>query len=448
MPDNHLAFLCFTTGQGKIQANNQGYGQSLAISKSQKRTAESEVVAKGREVMSPLPRIQKQKSSVATLLLLVTLACGSLEQLPVFNRQNQTPATETTITDKDEQLNISEAYEKSQALPGYRLEGQHVVQDSAGNRTRQTTISERDAKGNVHLLVQNPNGQQREFYFVDGYTYMFETQYEAWVNLGITPLVEAQLVSEVSPVSLKPVENVAQLLTQLGAMPTEMGHETLLNRPVTRYTIADKTAAFEEEAANLPLDLRGALWIDDQTGAVVKTELFLYEHKNGQPIQEFVLIISEIGQVSPITAPAPVVDPTAIASATATAQAQIVLPVSLDYQGEQVSFEIVPLRVTQAPDSSPRSAEVQLILRQLPGTLFQATSFEPFLGQLREQFTLSIPERNLIVTSSGFRLENSDAANHTLMVLYFFNADLEDFSHVELIVSGQGNPLFAPVPVE
>jgi hypothetical protein len=80
------------------------------------------------------------------------------------------------------------------------------------------------------------------------------------------------------------------------------------------------------------------------------------------------------------------------------------------------------------------------------------------LGQLREQLTLSIPERNLIVTSNGFRLADSGSQDLTgqdlagqeldLEVFYFFNADLEDFSHIELILSGQGNPLFAPVPVE
>jgi hypothetical protein len=238
-----------------------------------------------------------------------------------------------------------------------------------------------------------------------------------------------------------------------------MGRETLLNQPVTRYAIADTVEAFGQEAASLPLDLRGTLWIDDETGAVIKSEIFLYERENSQPAQEFIMEISEIGQIAPLTAPTPIVDPTAIASATATAQVQVVLPAKLNYQGEAVSFEIIPLRVSQAPDSSPLRAEVQLILRQLPEAIFQETSFEPFLGQLREQLTLSIPERNLIVTSNGFRLADSDGPdlagqdhltteNHTLEVFYFFNADLEDFSHVELILSGQGNPLFAPVPVE
>jgi hypothetical protein len=138
----------------------------------------------------------------------------------------------------------------------------------------------------------------------------------------------------------------------------------------------------------------------------------------------------------------------AAATATATALVQTVLPAKLNYQGQPVDFEIVPLRVKQVPDSSPRSGEVRLVLRQLPDSLFQEASFEPFLAQLRERLTLSIPERNLIITSSGFRLEERDSKNRTLEVLYFFNADLEDLRYVELILSGQGNPIFAPVPVE
>ena len=411
------------------------------------------IVDKGRRVMSPPLGIQKQKSIVVTLLLLTTLACGSLERLREFNQQSQTSTTETAIAGHDRHLNITEAYEKSQALPGYRLENQHIGRDNAGNRTKQITSSEYDAQGNIHLVTQKPAGQQSEFYFVDGYTYEFEPQYEGWVNLGLTPLIEAQLVSKVPPASLKPVESIVQLLSQLGAAPTEMGRETLLNRPVTRYAIADTVEAFGKASATPPLDLRGTLWIDDETGAVIKSEIFLYEGENSQPAQEFILEISEIGQIDPITAPTPVIDPTAIASATATAQVQVVLPARLNYQGEAVSFEIIPLRVSQTPDSSPRRAEVQLILRQLPDAIFQETSLEPFLGQLREQLTLSIPERNLIVTSDGFRLADSDGPdlagqNLALEVFYFFNADLEDFNHVELILSGQGNPLFAPVPVE
>ena len=160
------------------------------------------------------------------------------------------------------------------------------------------------------------------------------------------------------------------------------------------------------------------------------------------------LEVSTIGHVVPITIPAPIVDPIAIDLATATAQVKLALPAKLNYQDQEISFDIVPEHATQTPDSSPRRTEIQLVLRQLPDKLLQEADIEPFLVQLRQQLTLSIPERNLIVTSSGYRLLDWNAEEHVLSVAYYFNADLEDFRHIELVLSGQGNPLFVPVPVE
>jgi hypothetical protein len=143
-----------------------------------------------------------------------------------------------------------------------------------------------------------------------------------------------------------------------------------------------------------------------------------------------------------------VVDPLAIVAATATAQAWTVLPVELEHQGTLINFEVIPLQITQTPTEPSGQAEVRLILKQLPDHLFLGAKLEPFLVQLRHQMTLSLPRENLVVTSSGFRLDSSDSKEHRADVLYFFNADLTGFSHAELIIAVQGNPLIAPVPVE
>jgi len=359
-----------------------------------------------------------------------------LDRLHEFNRQQALPTAQTT--GQSSQFYIVEAYQKLSALPGYRLENRHIVHQGTDNRTEQIIRGEYDARGNAHILIQSPAGPRREVYRVDNQLYVFEPQYEGWVNTTIAPPTDQSL-----PAALNPLANLSQLLTQAGALPSEPKAEILLNRPVTRYTLAQ---AVNYQPASPSIDLRGAVWVDDQTGAVIKSEIFLYENKDSLPSQEFVLEISQIGQIAPIAAPMPVIDPTTLAAATV--ETQLVFPASLDYRGEQISFEIVPLQVRQIPASSPRSAEIKLLLRQLPPGLFQPPGVEPFLAQLRPKLTLSIPERNLVVTSSGFRLENNDAKNHTLMALYSFNADLEDFSHIELILSGQGNPLFMPVPVE
>ena len=90
---------------------------------------------------------------------------------------------------------------------------------------------------------------------------------------------------------------------------------------------------------------------------------------------------------------------------------------------------------------------MQILLRGLPDTVLQAENIDPFLTQLRQQLTFSIPKRNLIVTSSGYQFGSKNLDEKTISVSYFFNADLEDFARVELILRGQGNPQFAPVPV-
>lgn len=152
--------------------------------------------------------------------------------------------------------------------------------------------------------------------------------------------------------------------------------------------------------------------------------------------------------ITPIVTPTLTVTPTTVISATATTEVELVWPVSLADGSEQVNFELVALSAQQTPASSPRRAEVKLVLRQLPPRLFNQASFEPLLAQLREKLTLSIPERNLVITSTGFKQEETNTNGRALVVIYFFNADLEDFRHVELILSGQGNPLVIPVPVE
>jgi hypothetical protein len=124
------------------------------------------------------------------------------------------------------------------------------------------------------------------------------------------------------------------------------------------------------------------------------------------------------------------------------------LDVTIDHQGQAVSVQLVPVGVVQTPDSSSRQAAVRIILRQLPEQLFRGARLEPFLTQLQHRMSLGLPRRNLVVTSSGYRLDRSDFRTQEAEVIYLFEADLEDFSHAELVISGSGNPLFAPVPVE
>ncbi len=396
--------------------------------------------------MRALARIRKQFVMGAALLSFVILACGPLDQWQQVSRQQEAVATSSARLGANNPLIVG-AFQKMQALPGYRLESGRVVHHQDSQQTSYTVIDEYDARGNRHTRIDTSVDRPGEFFVVDGHTYLYEPQYGGWTDAGT--VFPTSLYPDGAGISLT---TLTQLLTQIGAVPVKASQDRVNDRTATRYrlryVVTEIAEALGQELNDPSLDLRGNLWIDDETGALLKLELLLFETDASQPTQEFTLAVSNIGQVEPIAAPAPVIDPMAIVSATATAEAWTVLTVELDYRDQTLSFELIPLRVTQTPASSPRRAEVQLFLRQLPDFLFKGANLEPFLAQLRHQLTLSLPRRNLVVTSSGFRLDKSDSQNLEAEVIYFFNADLEDFSHAELVIAGKGNPLFAPMPVE
>ncbi len=402
--------------------------------------------------MSVTSRAQNPHAiTIAIIIALLLLACGPLNRLQDLNRKGRVLATGVAVIGKGNYLAF-EAYEKLQRLPGYRLEDRSTVRDQAGNLSTLITIKEYDPQGNAYILTLTPDGQQNEIYFVDGHTYVFENQYDGWTDRGATTPAEAQQTGDSFPAELNRIENVMQLLPQFGAVPTEAGKETIQNRPVTRYELEYVTAELAEtfgDQVDAVTNLHGTLWIDDQTGALLKSEIFLYDKESRQPRREFLLEVSEIGNIAPILPPSPVIDPAAIVAATATAQAWSVLQVTVQYQNQPISFELAPIRVSPAsPDSPNLSAGMQISLRQLPSNLPLDTEAELFLEQLSLQLTLSIPEHNKMVTSSGFEIESIDSRTGSMEAVYFFDADLEDFSYVELIVARQGNPLFVPVPVE
>ncbi len=373
------------------------------------------------------------------LFSLTLLACSSLEQLQRLNRQPDITATGAAVISQSAHL-AAEAYQKTDALPGYRLEIRHQHESDGRAQIITTTF---DAAGNIHAHQQFFDGTAFEYYWADAHVYQFDPQYDGWVDTGGDIPISHQTDSLVSPAELM------RMLTQIGTISTQTGHELLNDRPATRYKLsylsAEMARLFDQPTDDLPLDVRGTLWIDDETGALVKSEIFLYQSDIEEPTQRFTLEVSQIGDVKPITPPEPVVDPQAIVAATATAQAWTVLETTLIFQNRPVTFEIIPLEARQIPNSSPRQTGVKIRLQRIPGPIFAAP--EPFLAQLQTQLQLSIPNRNLIVTSGVYDLSDSNRQEQTIDLIYFFNANLESFDHAELVVSGPGNPQYAPVPV-
>jgi hypothetical protein len=381
------------------------------------------------------------------VLLLVLLACGPVEQLQELNHRARVLAT-GVATIREGNYSALDAYQNLDKLPGYHLESRTILRDGNGNVSTLLLIDKRDPQGNGYTLTQTSAGQQKELYIIEGHSYIYDPRYEGWVDTEAIAATGQEDSSSANSAEVVQLGLPLELLAQLGAVPRESGHEFIQGRSATRYEldyVIDQLAkTFAAKPANARAVLQGVIWVDDETGALLRSEILLYENGLEQPRQEVVLEVSQIGNIAPIIAPTPIVNPGAIVSATATAQAWSALQIKLNYQGEPLSFELTPIQISQ---ESSLTARMQLLLRQLPPHLLSMTEAEPFLAQLGEQLTLSIPKKNLVVKSNGFQIETIDPENDALTVIYFFETELGDFSHVELILASPGNPVLAAVPV-
>ena len=381
-------------------------------------------------------------------MLCFLLACSLLSQSSQDRPPSEIPATRVEVNNRNHQL-VALAYDNIAKLPGYQLEQSHVLIDAGQREISYLATSAYDENGNRHANIQVMDQPVVELYAVQEEQYIFDPKYQAWVNVARRPAEETQVIL---PSTLGIIENPTQLLAQFGAVPIEPVADTVDNRPAMRYRLAPFIATMaetgEQRSTALPISLTGNIWVDDESGALLKSEIAFYESETGQLIQAHKMEVSRIGQIEKIELPDPIIDPIAIVSATATAQVWTVLNGHMNYRGTPITFELIPLAVRQIPDTSPLSGEVSLLIRALPDHVVLDGELDPFLSQLRQQLKLSIPNRNLIVTSSGYKSGRRPEGNPEFRASYTFNVDLEDFERVELILSGPGNPQYAPVPVE
>ncbi len=375
---------------------------------------------------------------MAAALLLLLLACGPLDRLQELNRKGRVLATGVAIIDQGDYLAF-EAYHNLKKLPGYQLESRTTLRDNNGALSTITTILQHDAQGNSYSVTQSPNGDRIETYIVDGRAYVYESTYKGWVETTPDSMPSGSPATSLT--------HPIRLISQLGAVPTKAGQETLQGRAATRYNLEYITAELAKtlgkgQSAGA-VELHGTLWVDDQTGALLKSEILFYENNARQPSQEYLLETSQIGNIPPIAAPSPLVNPAAVVDATATAQAWSVLQVKLDHQGSIISFEVIPVEIGQHNSS----AGMRLILRQLPANLLSEADAQAFLTRFGQQLKLSIPQQNLVTASAGFEAQSLSPQTQSIEVIYFFEVDLKELDHVELVLSSPGNPLFAAVPV-
>jgi hypothetical protein len=379
------------------------------------------------------------------------LGCSLLSRLVVKDKPVEPLAITAIASRAPASQPVAAAYERIASLPGYRLEREHVIMGPEQSELSLVVIERHDATGNVHLVRQTTDAPAYERYLVAGRSYEFARAYQGWVKVESTAGAEPGLQDTLAGGLAIPADPV-QVLAQFGAAPGLSRPAVWHGRPANHYSlhqILDEGVAGFTRPSDTALSLSGALWVDQASGALLQSEITLTELTTGRLWQKHRVNLTDIGSVAPLSQPSPVVDPAAIVAATATAQSWSLLAGQMTYRGTPVTFEVIPLRVSQLAGASPLQAEADLMIRQLPDTILLAGNIDPFLAQLRHQLTISIPERNLIVTSSDYQLASIDQeAEATIRVRYTFNVNLEDFAWVELILAGPGNPQFAPVPVE
>lgn len=377
---------------------------------------------------------------LVTIAVFSTLTCGALLRLPNLTPSDSSNlATRLAVLAEGQQL-TSQAYNNLQRLPSYRLESQLMLRDPSGTELTQRVIHTYDEWGNIHTVVLLPTGLPVEMYYINGNTYVYREASQGWIDLGAISPMAAQHQDYLPPVGL--LDGVAApvaVLTQVGLTPIETGRESLNGRVVTHYRLTALTADLVQQMGHDVTDpthnVNGSLWIDDRTGALLQAEFSFNSDDRGQ--QSYRLEVSDIGQVTAFTIPTPLVDPEINVAATATAQAMLALDVSMDYNGQALNFILTPVSVASF---SPTQAEMLVLVSPPP-----AIETESFLEVLRGNLRLSLPTQNLVVTSTGFRLDSRESQ---LSVYYTFDVDLTGLDRVELLVAGRGNPLLAPVIVE
>jgi hypothetical protein len=356
-----------------------------------------------------------------------------------LNRSRQILATLETMVEEGDRPALT-AYQRLHKLPGYQLEGRHIIRTKDGDETVNQISTTYDENGNSHTVRHGAAGQTDESYLVGGRLYYFDPQQQIWV--------EAENAS--GDYGNIDYQFPFHWLGQMGIIPTATGQDTIAQRPATRYSLrsimSELMGAVGQPDAAPTSRLQGTLWVDEETGALLKSELLLFENGSSQPIQEFALEVVKVGDIAPIEAPSSAASPGAAIAATATAQAWSAVQVTLNLrdQDQPTTFALIPVEIRQL---NPGLASLQIILQQLPANVLVSPELDSFLDELEKRLTLSIPQNNLTTASMQYQLEEVDPIQTRLTVRYSFNADLDNFDHVELIITGSGNPIFAPVPV-
>lgn len=194
---------------------------------------------------------------------------------------------------------VPKAYENIQKLPGYHAESTLRGQKADGSTTYIRLVRDVDAEGNFHLSAWDKESDTPSFelYYVNKHVYM--GQGGQFFDLGEQPLEQASAFYQIYDLPF------AMLL--LGAADLQpVGHETVGGLACTKYRASFEqwVKLYLQAKAGVTYTSEGYLWISDQYGAIVKSNVQATLIEEGQTSSfSAETEISQVGQVGPIRVP-------------------------------------------------------------------------------------------------------------------------------------------------
>lgn len=195
---------------------------------------------------------------------------------------------------------LSAAQERIKTLPGFHYEGILKAQETGESPTYLRYVEDVDAQGNFHLLIYDEEGgtPALDLYYIQKHLYILGSE-GTYIDLGVQ---EEDQAATFYQAYLMPFS-----LVFLGASNLEPAGQEMVNGLLaTKYraNFDQWVQSYLQAQADVSYTAEGYVWISDQYGAIVKSQVratWKAEGKEGE--YEAETEISQVGQIPPISLP-------------------------------------------------------------------------------------------------------------------------------------------------
>lgn len=207
--------------------------------------------------------------------------------------------TEPALATPGAAPDLSAAYERIKTLPGFHYEGFIKGQGTGESPTYLRYVEDVDAQGNFRLLVYEQEGGSPtlDLYYVQKHLYLSSDG--TYIDLGVQ---EEEQASTFYEIYMLPFTMVLLGASDLEPVGQEMVNGLIATKYRANFDLWAQT--YLQLQADASYTAEGYVWISDQYGAIVKSQVraeWKAEGKEGQFEAEGE--ISRVGQIAPITPP-------------------------------------------------------------------------------------------------------------------------------------------------